>query len=143
MVSLDTPPLDGIDTSSAEKTPEMAIVSIIQQHPAFEPSRNTEYVGEPHDIVQSTPSKLSDYNLNSKFPAPGQKDDIEVSVRNRSGNKRVVVDNIWVRVDGNDDRVGHVKFRAWITVPTDAIEERLWTENGQSWAAERVSTEWQ
>jgi len=142
MVSFDTPPLDRIDTSGAEKTPEVAIVSIIQQQPAFEPSRNTEYIGDPHNIVQSAPFELSDYNLNGEFPAPGQKGDIEVSVRNKSGKKRVVVDNIWVRVDGVDNRIGHIQFKAWITVPIEAIEERLWTEDGQSWAAERISTEW-
>jgi len=96
----------------------------------------------PHNIVQSALFELSDYNLNGEFSALGQKGDIEVSVRNKSGKKRVVVDNIWVRVDGVDNRIGHIQFKAWITVPIEAIEERLWTEDGQSWAAERISTEW-
>ena len=143
MVSFDTPPLKSIDTSGTEKTPEMAIVSVIQQHYAFEPSRDTEYIGNPHEIVQSTPSELSDYNLNGKFPAPGQKGEIDVSVSDKSNKKKVIVGNIWVRVDGKDDHVGNVKFEARITVPTEAIDEGLWTEDGHSWVAERISTEWQ
>mgnify|MGYP006300800295 FL=1 len=131
-----------MDSSGGAKTPEKAVAAVIQKHPAFAPSRDNEYVGNAHGIVQSKPGALSGYNLDLGNQQMGS---LEVSIKPESNEIRVTIENITLRVrgDGGNSDWAKVKFRSSIMVPKQALNDSTWIGTNYNWSAERVSTDWE
>ncbi|WP_372479474.1 hypothetical protein ACAH01_13035 [Halomicrobium sp. HM KBTZ05] len=143
---------DGYDTSSPPSnidtaygnSPEDAIVSVIQQHPAFHPDSENKYLTDRPEYVGATPSFLNEFDLNDESNSAGEKSPkVTIDWGYFTGNYVYIsIQNIWLDLMYDDGDRAEVKFTASIAIPESLLESSNTAPTGvYQWEAERISTE--
>lgn len=141
-MALETSHHDSLD-EAFHKTPEQAIMTVIQQHDSFDANDDLEYISDRPECMDATARDVH------KFDFDGDNPDTDVTTmvirQNHQGEwVRVRIKDILLKVDyyGEDERSTRVKFRASLVIPEGRLDEYDYLpRQAHLWRGERVSTD--
>lgn len=140
-MSLDTHYHDSTD-EAFHKTPERAIMTVIQQHYAFEANDNIRYISDRPDFMDATARDVHKFDFEANDPDT----DVTTAVirRNHQGEwVRVLVKDILLKLDysGDDEGSARVKFSAALVIPESRLDEYDYLpRDAHLWRGRRKST---
>lgn len=122
-MSIDTSYHDSLD-EAFHKTPERAIMTVIQQHYAFDANDDIRYISDRPEFMDATARDVHEFD----FEAGDPDSDVTTSIyrHNHQGEwVRVLIEDLMLKVDysGDDEGSARVKFSASLVIPEGRLDE--------------------
>lgn len=136
---ITTDPLERVDIAYG-KTPERAIVNLIQQRPTFIPNRKNGYVSPMPELIHAKPQDVCEFDFDTDSEEPiGVDPVIQIDHDTpTNGNSRLSIKNVWVVVETHDG-LSKEKFSISLTASTDSIQgQKYISDETHQWKVERM-----